>query len=229
MLDNTEVRKIKERHTTKSLFNPLQLKPKKNQIKTKSTKNGFKRGCSKSFIEERYIPLTLDEKVDIMEDLNESSNNRFKHYSKIFDRIKAHLNEINHSFQTTPLKPETITNDEDVINLNNKSFSPYSWTQNMNDDNDECDYKEEEINVLKLNRSRCCKSLNKISNGKILNWNITQSDTLYKTTTMPTTSGRGYLNTNTKDDFYDENKDNDNENRESCCISKSINCKCLLF
>ena len=228
MFENTELRKIKERHTTKSLFNPLKLKPKTNQTKTKSTGNGFKRGCSKSFIEERYVPLTINEKVDIIEDLNESSNNRFKHYSKIFDKIKAHLNEINYSFQTTPIKQEIKTNDEDVLNQDNKSFSPYSWTQNMNDDNDECEYKEEEINVLQLNRSKCCKSLNMISKGKISNWNITQSDTLYKTTTMPTTSGRGYLNTNTKDDFYDEQNDND-ETKEPCCISKSINCKCLLF
>lgn len=52
---------------------------------------------SRSLVECPYIPLTKNQKVNMIEDMNESSTTRFKKYSNIFEQIKNQINDINNS------------------------------------------------------------------------------------------------------------------------------------
>lgn len=226
MFNNSESRNRKGRNCERVLFNNTL----ENAITNNISECNLKRGRSKSFSKERYIPLTLNDKWNIIEDLNERSCYRFRHYSVIFDKIKQHLCDINCSFNTIPIKENIHTNDGDCINNNNnkrKSSSLCSWSDGLDDNK----YNEEEIKMPKLNsKSNDCKMCNVIKKEIIPNWNVLQSETFYnKNTTVLTTTGRGNLNTNNKDDFYDEQYDNNNNNINSCYLCKSINCKCLIY
>lgn len=44
-----------------------------------------------------YTPLTIKDKEKVIEDMNESSINRFMEYNNIFDQIKQQINDINNS------------------------------------------------------------------------------------------------------------------------------------
>lgn len=55
---------------------------------------------SKTLIE-TYTPLTKLEKVKVIKDMDESSTNRFKQYSNLFDQIKQQIHDINNSLIET--------------------------------------------------------------------------------------------------------------------------------
>lgn len=79
---------------------------------------------SKTLID-TYTPLTKLEKVKAIKDMDESSTNRFKTYSVIFDQIKKQMHDINNSLS------ENINDDKDnthktamrkTMYLNNDEF-----------------------------------------------------------------------------------------------------------
>ena len=58
-------------------------------------KRNVMKSYSRSLIE--YVPLTKREKVNIIEDMDEVSSNRFQKYSNIFEQIKNQIYDINQS------------------------------------------------------------------------------------------------------------------------------------
>ena len=66
-----------------------------NTIEELIKKRNVMKSYSRSLIE--YVPLTKREKVNIIEDMDEVSSNRFQKYSNIFEQIKNQIYDINHS------------------------------------------------------------------------------------------------------------------------------------
>ena len=66
-----------------------------NTIEELIKKRNVMKSYSRSLIE--YVPLTKREKVNIIEDMDEVSSNRFQKYSNIFEQIKNQIYDINQS------------------------------------------------------------------------------------------------------------------------------------
>ena len=87
-------------------------------------RKGILKSYSKSLIE--YVPLTHSQKLNIIEDMDEISTNRFQEYSNIFEQIKNQIYDINKSI---------ILNSSNNVN---EYFSSGKKDLKMN-----CDYIEE--------------------------------------------------------------------------------------
>lgn len=77
----------------------------------------IKQKLSRSTIE-TYVPLTETEKVKEIQELDESSTNRFREYSNLFDKIKTQIKDINNSLNTN----EREKNKRIILNFNDNDY-----------------------------------------------------------------------------------------------------------
>jgi hypothetical protein len=103
---NSKKSKKDSKISTKASFKTDDIKEINNIIKEKNLSN---RIYSKSFAQ-TYIPLSKQEKVKEIHNMNESSFNRFKTYSTIFERIKKEICDINTNLNNS-LHIKKLSND----------------------------------------------------------------------------------------------------------------------
>ena len=128
-----------------------------NTIEEMIKKRNVMKSYSRSLIE--YVPLTKREKVNIIEDMDEVSSNRFQKYSNIFEQIKNQIYDIN---QSIILNSSCNVNEGRNNSVNKKNLKL------------ECDYIEEreEENIVS---PTTCKKIKKESKN---NFNLCLVQTL---------------------------------------------------
>ena len=128
-----------------------------NTIEELIKKRNVMRSYSRSLIE--YVPLTKREKVNIIEDMDEVSSNRFQKYSNIFEQIKNQIYDIN---QSIILNSSCNVNEGRNNSVNKKNLKL------------QCDYIEEreEENIVS---PTTCKKIKKESKN---NFNLCLVQTL---------------------------------------------------
>ena len=127
-------------------------------------RKGILKSYSKSLIE--YVPLTHSQKLNMIEDMDEISTNRFQEYSNIFEQIKNQIHDINKSI---------ILNSSNNVNENFSSGKKDIKISN-------CDYieeKEEENQispkVTNRKRNKNCKSKFNLNLKRTLNLSSSSS------------------------------------------------------
>ena len=103
---NSKKSKKDSKISTKASFKTDDIKEINNKKKKKNLSN---RIYSKSFAQ-TYIPLSKQEKVKEIHNMNESSFNRFKTYSTNFERIKKEICDINTNLNNS-LHIKKLSND----------------------------------------------------------------------------------------------------------------------
>lgn len=87
---------------------------------------------SRSLVECPYIPLTKNQKVNMIEDMNESSTTRFKKYSNIFEQIKNQINDINNSLLNNSNMNDHSGNKKNIIiNCNPEDYIEEKEEENL--------------------------------------------------------------------------------------------------
>ena len=150
---NRFMRNTSRNMTSKNVKDKLKID---NTIEELIKKRNKMKNYSRSLIE--YVPLTKREKVNIIENMDEVSTNRFQKYSNIFEQIKNQIYDINQSI---------ILNSSCNVNERNNSGNKRNLKLN-------CDYIEEkeEENIVS---PTTCKKMKKESNN---NFNLCLVNTL---------------------------------------------------
>ena len=116
----------KENKKREKKYKTITFKSDKNITKINEmikNKNLTSRVYSRSFAE-RYIPLSKTEKVNEIRNMNESSLNRFKTYSNIFEQIKKEINDINSNLNNSFMSNLSKRISNNISKDNSINFMP---------------------------------------------------------------------------------------------------------
>ena len=117
---NKENKKREKKYKTTTISSDKNIKKINEIIKNK---NLTSRIFSRSFAE-RYIPLSKKEKENEIKNMNESSLNRFKTYSNIFEQIKKEINDINSNLNNSFMSNITKRISNNISKDNSINFMP---------------------------------------------------------------------------------------------------------
>ena len=116
----------KENKKREKKYKTITFKSDKNITKINEmirNKNLTSRVYSRSFAE-RYIPLSKKEKENEIKNMNETSLNRFKTYSNIFEQIKKEINDINSNLNNSFMSNITKRISNNISKDNSINFMP---------------------------------------------------------------------------------------------------------
>ena len=117
---NKENKKREKKYKTTTISSDKNIKKINEIIKNK---NLTSRIFSRSFAE-RYIPLSKKEKENEIKNMNESSLNRFKTYSNIFEQIKKEINDINSNLNNSFMSNISKRISNNISKDNSINFMP---------------------------------------------------------------------------------------------------------
>lgn len=182
--------------------------------------NFRKKGYSKSLVNP-YIPLTKFEKVKELTEMNETSTNRLKRYSSIFEQIKKEIYDINNMGCKTKQK-----NIEGYIEeKEEEDFTSPKYIKKNNhiiyDNEDQFDVESLNENIKQITLSNS-KENESMSSTRIRNKNKKIKIMYCNTKTGEKT--HNYLNINTEKKMYDKAIALDNEERSAKMSTHSCNC-----
>ena len=117
---NKENKKREKKYKTTTISSDKNIKKINEIIKNK---NLTSRIFSRSFAE-RYIPLSKKEKENEIKNMNETSLNRFKTYSNIFEQIKKEINDINSNLNNSFMSNISKRISNNISKDNSINFMP---------------------------------------------------------------------------------------------------------
>ena len=117
---NRENKKREKKYKSTIIKSNKNIKEINEIIKNKNLTSRF---FSKSFAT-RYIPLSKKEKENEIKNMNESSLNRFKTYSNIFEQIKKEINDINSNLNNSFMSNITKRISNNISKDNSINFMP---------------------------------------------------------------------------------------------------------
>ena len=172
-------------------------------------RKGILKSYSKSLIE--YVPLTHSQKLNMIEDMDEISTNRFQEYSNIFEQIKNQIHDINKSIilNSSNNVNENFSSGKREIKISNCDYIEEKEEENLispkvtiRKRNKESKFNLNLKRTLNLSSSSSFSSDNENIKPEILKENIKISDlhqspqlkSMYKTRLL---NGDYYYSTNT--------------------------------
>ena len=117
---NRENKKREKKYKSTIIKSDKNIKEINEIIKNKNLTSRF---FSKSFAT-RYIPLSKKEKENEIKNMNETSLNRFKTYSNIFEQIKKEINDINSNLNNSFMSNISKRISNNISKDNSINFMP---------------------------------------------------------------------------------------------------------
>jgi hypothetical protein len=117
---NRENKKREKKYKSTIIKSNKNIKEINEIIKNKNLTSRF---FSKSFAT-RYIPLSKKEKENEIKNMNETSLNRFKTYSNIFEQIKKEINDINSNLNNSFMSNISKRISNNISKDNSINFMP---------------------------------------------------------------------------------------------------------
>jgi hypothetical protein len=117
---NRENKKREKKYKSTIIKSNKNIKEINEIIKNKNLTSRF---FSKSFAT-RYIPLSKKEKENEIKNMNETSLNRFKTYSNIFEQIKKEINDINSNLNNSFMSNLSKRISNNISKDNSINFMP---------------------------------------------------------------------------------------------------------
>ena len=117
---NRENKKREKKYKSTIIKSNKNIKEINEIIKNKNLTSRF---FSKSFAT-RYIPLSKKEKENEIKNMNETSFNRFKTYSNIFEQIKKEINDINSNLNNSFMSNISKRISNNISKDNSINFMP---------------------------------------------------------------------------------------------------------
>lgn len=142
-----------------------------------------KRNYSKTYAETNYTPLTMNDKMKFLEDLNQNSDQRLMLYSNLFNEIKTHISFLSNNIQSPLNKERKSLNEKAYVK---SGFGKGAILENENSVN------MEEFNINGVNSNSSNKKGSHTKNTSI-NHSLEEKDQVL-------------LDFNSNEDFNSKNK-----------------------